>query len=76
MQNKNYNYKDVTIRLHYDKRRKAHYLRYSLPSVRLDNGKYKQRRFRKDESLKFIFNENLNYTHNRDEEGNKIKLNP
>ena len=77
MQIKKYNHKDVTLRVHYDRRRMIHYIRYSLPSVKLDNKKYKQRRFRKDESLKFIFKEGFNYTHNLGKKGEAMfKLNP
>ncbi len=53
----------------------VHYIRYTLPSIPLGEGKYKHRRFRKDESLKFIFNEGFNYTHHTDREGNHVKLN-
>ncbi len=74
-QNLHYNHRQVKLYTYFDKRIGIHYLRFKLPSIRLDNGKYKERRFRKDESLSFLFKEGYNYTHHTDKEGNHIKLN-
>ena len=74
--NLHYNHRQVKLYTYFDKRVGIHYLRYKLPSIRLDNGKYKERRFRKDESLSFLIKEGFNYTHHIDSEGNRVKLNP
>jgi integrase len=76
MDNLHYNYKQVKLNAFFDKRNGIHYLRYKLPSMPLGNRKYKERRFRKDESLRFIFKEGYNYTHHTDKQGNPVKLNP
>tara|TARA_A100001015_G_scaffold77302_1_gene85844 strand:+ start:549 stop:1778 length:1230 start_codon:yes stop_codon:yes gene_type:complete len=75
MQNLNYNHRNVTLKLQFDRRRGIHYIRYSLPYIKLDDGTYKARRFRKDEPLRFLFNEGYNYTHHTDRNGNHNKLN-
>ena len=74
-QNFKYNYKNVKIRSYFEKKIGCHYLRYTLPSIPLGDGKYKYRRFRKDENLNFLFNEGYNYTHHTDKDGNRINLN-
>jgi hypothetical protein len=73
--NLHYNHRQVKLYTYFDKRVAIHYLRYKLPSIRLDNGKYKERRFRKDESLSFLFKEGFSYTHHTDSNGNSVKLN-
>ena len=70
-----YNHRQVKLYTYFDKRVGIHYLRYKLPSIRLDNGKYKERRFRKDESLSFLFKEGFSYTHHTDSNGNSVKVN-
>ena len=54
---KHYNHKLVTLTLIFDKRRGYHYIRYRLPSIKDIDGNYKQRKFKPDENLKFVFNE-------------------
>ena len=70
---KHYNHKQVTLTCFFDKRRGYHYIRYRLPSIKDIDGKYKQRKFKPDENLKFIFKEGFNYTHPI-ENGKEIRL--
>ena len=70
---KHYNHKQVTLTCFFDKRRGFHYIRYRLPSIKDIDGKYKQRKFKPDENLKFIFKEGFNYTHPI-ENGKEIRL--
>jgi integrase len=71
---KHFNYKKVMLSIYWDKRLGYHFFRYRLPSIKKDNGKYIERRYRKDESLKFVFDEGFNYKHPVDKDGNDVKL--
>ncbi len=74
MESKHYNHKQVTVSLIYDKKVGYHYIRYRLPAIKLDNGKYQTRKFRSDENLKFVFKEGYKYTHPFDSNNRPIKL--